>query len=182
MKDLLLKNIQYENISLVNFVNLNEDEKLEVLKWRNDERVRTWMFYDKLIRTEDHLAFISNLKDEKKNFYWVVRNETNESAGVISINKIDPANKNAYLGIYKNPFYDGKNGGGILIDALKKAAFETCGLHTLKLEVVANNVRAIKFYEKNGFKTEGVLREFAFKNEAFMDVVIMGITSSEAMA
>lgn len=179
MKDLLLKNIRFDGISLVNFVNLTESEKFEVLKWRNDDRVRTWMFNDKIIDRENHLKFISNLKDEKRNFYWIVRGETDDPAGVISINKIDTDNKNAYLGIYKNPFSSEKNAGAILINALKKIAFETCALHTLKLEVVSNNVRAIKFYEKNGFKHEGVLREFAFKNGDWLDVVIMGITSSE---
>lgn len=179
MQELLLKNIRFGDISLVNFINLSDGEKLEVLKWRNDERIRTWMFNDKPIEPGDHLRFIINLKDEKKNFYWVVKNLSNEPAGVISINKIDAANKNSYLGIYKNPFFAGKNAGEILINALKKVAFETCGLHSLKLEVVANNDRAIKFYEKHGFKTEGRLREFALKNGAWMDVVIMGITSSE---
>lgn len=180
MKELLLKNIDTGEADLINFVNLTEPEKLEVLKWRNDDRVRTWMFNTKLINESDHLKFISNLQNEKRNFYWTVRNKSGETAGVISINKIDDENRNAYLGIYKNPFCKMKNAGAILIGALKAIAFKICGLHTLKLEVVADNEHAIKFYEKNGFAVEGRLREFVLKNGAWLDVIIMGITDSEA--
>jgi UDP-4-amino-4,6-dideoxy-N-acetyl-beta-L-altrosamine N-acetyltransferase len=52
-------------------------------------------------------------------------------------------------------------------------------LHTLKLEVLENNERAINFFKKLGFKEEGRLREFVFKEDIWYDAIIMGITEKE---
>jgi len=58
-------------------------------------------------------------------------------------------------------------------------AFEHLKLHTLKLEVLENNERAINFFKKLGFKEEGRLREFVFKEDIWYDAIIMGITEKE---
>ena len=51
------------------------------------------------------------------------------------------------------------------------------GLHRLGLSVVADNHRAIKVYEKVGFKIEGVARDtFYGDDERYHDEVHMGIT------
>ena len=51
------------------------------------------------------------------------------------------------------------------------------GLHRLGLSVVADNHRAIKVYEKVGFKREGVARDtFYGDDERYHDEVHMGIT------
>ncbi len=51
------------------------------------------------------------------------------------------------------------------------------GFHRLGLSVVADNHRAIKVYEKVGFKKEGVARDtFYGDDERYHDEVHMGIT------
>lgn len=180
INDLLIKNITINKYSLINFINLNADEKLEILKWRNDENIRKWMFSDKIIEKESHFNFIENLKNDHKNYYWRLSDNNGVKYGVISINKLDMNNRNSYLGIYKNPYLDKKGGGIILMKSLFYAAFKILGLHTLKLEVAADNERAINLYLKTGFREEGRLREFLDKNGRRLDAVVMGITSKEA--
>jgi len=124
---------------------------------------------------KEHAMFIEGLKIDNKNSYWLARDENEGYLGVISLNRIDSANKNAYLGIYTNP-YSGKTGTGyVLIECLKRLAFNIAYLHTLKLEVIENNEKAIRFYEKSGFSEEGRLREFVFKDGKWCDVIVMGI-------
>jgi len=178
--NLLAADIALTGYYLTNFINLAVREKLEILKWRNDENVRKWMFDDKIIEEAGHLKFIENLKNDSKNHYWRLSGSNGEKYGVISINKLDLNNLNSYLGIYKNPDLDKKGTGIILMKALFYAAFEMIGLHTLKLEVAADNERAIKLYIKTGFTEEGRLREFLNKNGRRLDVIVMGITSKEA--
>jgi len=49
------------------------------------------------------------------------------------------------------------------------------GLHSLKLEVIEDNKKAIEFYKKKGFEEEGRLREFVLKHGKWLGVIIMGI-------
>jgi len=168
----LKKNIELNGAELINFVNLTDDEKEMIRNWRNHENVRNMMYSDHVITIEEHTKFIDGLSNEMKNFYWMVR-KNRENIGIISLNKVDFKNSNAYIGIYINPYLSGI--GRLLIEYLKKLAFYETKLHTLKLEVIEDNERAISFYKKAGFKEEGRLKEFVFKTNKWLDVIVMGI-------
>lgn len=176
MKQILKKNIKIKNFILKNFINLSSQEKKMVLNWRNNENVRKNCFSDRIITYKEHENFIRNLKKDKKNFYFLVV-KGKEYIGVISLNKVDFYNKNAYLGIYTNPNLKGV--GKYLMECLKEISFKKLNLHTLKLEVLETNKKAIEFYKKNGFKIEGKLKEFVCRNGGWIDVFIMGIINEK---
>jgi UDP-4-amino-4,6-dideoxy-N-acetyl-beta-L-altrosamine N-acetyltransferase len=163
--------------SVINFVDLSDDEKRMVLTWRNHNNVRKWMYSDDFISEEEHFNFIDKLVADNSRFYWVVKKK-DEYFGTISLNKIDFNNKHTYLGIYSNPYNPIKNKGFSLIQCIKKLAFEIAEMHTLKLEVIEHNHKAIKFYKKSGFNEEGILKEFVFKDEKWHDVIVMGLINS----
>jgi UDP-4-amino-4,6-dideoxy-N-acetyl-beta-L-altrosamine N-acetyltransferase len=172
------KDFGFDGVTLKNLVNADEEEKREVLSWRNSDEVRQWMYSAHTISWEEHLAFIEGLKKDSKNFYWLVALEKGERLGVVSLNRVDAANGNAYLGLYANPSRSTAGAGRILMDCIKKLAFEEAGLHTLKLEVIEANERALRFYEKAGFKEEGRLKEHVLKEGRRMDVIVMGIINN----
>jgi RimJ/RimL family protein N-acetyltransferase len=58
-------------------------------------------------------------------------------------------------------------------------AFETLGLHRVGLSVFAFNGRAIRAYEKAGFRIEGRLREAIWRDGRHWDEVHMGILAHE---
>ena len=58
-------------------------------------------------------------------------------------------------------------------------AFERLGLHRVALSVFAFNTRAIRCYEKAGFRIEGRSREAVWRDGAFWDEVHMGILAPE---
>ncbi len=164
-----------DNTVLINFINLSDSEREIVRLWRNNEIIMKWMYQDHLISFEEHSNFINKLRADNNNFYWMIKKNTGDYIGVISLNRIDLRNKNAYFGIYSNPESKLSGGGGLLIECLKKLAFDIINLHTLKLEVIESNKRAIDFYEKSGFIEEGRLKEFVFKDGNWLDVIVMGI-------
>lgn len=173
----LKKNINFGDFILKNFINLTGNEMIMVLEWRNHVSVRKEMYQDHIISIEEHSKFIEKLKYDDKNYYWILKNKNGDCMGTIYLNKLDFRNKNAYFGIYSNPSIKGV--GCLLIECLKKLAFDIVNLHTLKLEVIAINERAINFYKKSGFIEEGRLKEFVFKDGRWHDVIVMGILSRE---
>jgi len=71
---------------------------------------------------------------------------------------------------------------GIGTEAIRLAlgyAFVALGLNKVSLDVLEDNARAIRTYEKVGFQREGVHREDLFKSGRFLNVVRMGILARE---
>ncbi|MEM2618813.1 MAG: UDP-4-amino-4,6-dideoxy-N-acetyl-beta-L-altrosamine N-acetyltransferase [Candidatus Hadarchaeales archaeon] len=174
----LQRNFKIDEIELINFVNLNKNERNIVLRMRNHEEVRKWMYNDKIIPLEEHYRFIRSLKKDSKNFYFLVRRQ-NRPIGVVCLTGVDLRNRSGYLGLYANPFSRGGKVGRILGSTLLKLAFDVAKLHTLKLEVIEDNERAIHLYKKLGFVEEGRLREFVFRDGKWKDVIVMGMTKEE---
>lgn len=58
-------------------------------------------------------------------------------------------------------------------------AFEMLGLHRVGLSVFSYNLRAIRAYEKAGFRVEGRLREAIQRDGRYWDEIQMGILAGE---
>ncbi|MEN3034214.1 MAG: UDP-4-amino-4,6-dideoxy-N-acetyl-beta-L-altrosamine N-acetyltransferase [Aquificaceae bacterium] len=175
MIELLKSDLPLKNVFLKNFLNLGDVEISMVRLWRNSENVRRWSYSDHEITPLEHLEFLNALKSDRKNFYYLVY-ESQSPLGVISLNRLDLRHKNSFCGLYKNP--EKLSVGKRLLEALLELAFDVLSLHTLKLEVIEGNVRAIELYKSFGFKEEGRLKEFVFKDGRWLDVILMGILNS----
>lgn len=75
--------------------------------------------------------------------------------------------------------YWGKGYGTDAMRVLVKFIFEQMNIHKVKLNVYSFNERAIKSYEKCGFKVEGVLRQEIFRDGRYYDEIIMGLLKEE---
>ena len=71
-----------------------------------------------------------------------------------------------------DPAIQSKGVGRKLVEGLKKEAREQ-RIHKLSLRVLGTNQRAIRFYQKNGFVVEGILKEEFWLNDRFVDVILM---------
>ena len=61
-------------------------------------------------------------------------------------------------------------------------AFQELGLNRVELTTDEDNARAIRCYEKVGFKPEGRLRQDRFQEGRYVDTVIMGLLREEYSA
>lgn len=68
-----------------------------------------------------------------------------------------------------------KGAGSEAVRLLIEHGFVTLRLHRIMLHVFSTNLRAIHVYEKNGFIQEGVLREAAFIQGRWVDVLVFGL-------
>jgi RimJ/RimL family protein N-acetyltransferase/isopentenyldiphosphate isomerase len=71
----------------------------------------------------------------------------------------------------------GQGHAGDALDAFLDAAFEGWNLHRVWLEVEAGNQRALRLYRSAGFAEEGTMREARFRDGAWHDLHLLGITA-----
>lgn len=60
------------NYNFINFTELNSNEIHKVWMWRNDPKIRQWMYNNNEIEFESHLKFIESLKSSNEKKYWLV--------------------------------------------------------------------------------------------------------------
>ncbi len=100
--------------------------------------------------------------------------------GTTGIHRINWTSRNGYFGIaiYRKEYWN----RGIGTEATRlmlKYAFEYLNLHKILLEVYEYNERAIRVYEKVGFRVEGGLRKNHYWKGRYYDVIVMGILQEE---
>ncbi len=142
----------------------------EILSIRNSPEVAQWM-YSAHITYKGHFEFVQHLKVDKTQRYWAILRD-GCIIGVGSLTRL--RHKHAYLGIYTNPKATHiAHKGQEILKIIEHIAFEELGLHSLFLEVMSTNARAIDFYNKAGFSYNGTLQDFVVSNGRFCDVLIM---------
>lgn len=73
----------------------------------------------------------------------------------------------------------GKGLGTEAVRLMCQFGFADLNLHRIFLHVFANNIRAITAYEKAGFTREGLLKDAAYIDGKYQDVVSMGKVRSD---
>lgn len=195
----MARNFLYDGVLGLDFCAMNKKDALKTLEMRNHRNVAQWM-YSAQITQKAHFDFIKKLRKNSASSYWLFKYDS-LLLGVGSLTRININHKHAYIGIYKNlelykdvnldsncadsvdsgldsnsrqNLRQNLNAGKMILETLEKIAFYDFGLHSLHLEVMESNSKAIRFYERNGYKLEGKLKDFIKKDNAFIDVLIYG--------
>jgi RimJ/RimL family protein N-acetyltransferase len=78
-----------------------------------------------------------------------------------------------------DPAYRNRGYGRDALKVLLDYAFRLRNLNRVWLNVHANNERAVKSYRAAGFVDEGLMRQHAWSDGHFVDVLIMGVLRDE---
>lgn len=143
----------------------------------SNETVRKLTGTKKLFTKADLGRYIENSsQDSSRVNLLIVHKESNQPIGDIVLNSIDASNRNAGVRLaLGSEEYFGKGYGTEALRLVMQYAFSVLNLHRVGLEVYSFNKRAIRSYEKVGFKVEGVQRDAVFVDYEFHDVVSMGL-------
>jgi len=134
---------------LKNFTTLSNDEKEMVLQWRNHPSIRRWMYQKKPIAKEEHFNYIDSLKSRDDRCYFLVEKDK-APIGVIDFTALDKEKKSAEIGLYGVPSKQGV--GKYLMDAILEYGFRQMHLKRLFANVYKENEKAIRLYQKYGFR------------------------------
>lgn len=116
----------------------------------------------------------SVLIDPLKRVFIIQKAET--AIGFLQLTDVNLLYRNAQLTIrlFSQDFCN-KGVGPTAIKLICDHAVRDLGLVRIWLNVFENNLRAIRAYEKAGFKIEGCLKKAAYIDGAFVNILIMAI-------
>jgi RimJ/RimL family protein N-acetyltransferase len=91
------------------------------------------------------------------------------------IREIDWVSRTAEAELFIGPpEHRGKGNGGTSLALLQQHARSDLGLRRLSAFVLSENTRSVALFLSGGFRKEGLLREQAFKDGKYRDVVCLG--------
>jgi diamine N-acetyltransferase len=154
-----------------------------IASWRSDPSVYEY-FYEYLpISLREQKNWYEKQLNNSNEFNFVVADKDNKPIGTVSIYNIDRRNRKADWGRLIIGDKDYLSGGyGTEIEVLiLEYSFEHLNLHKLCCEVIEDNTNVIGLHEKFGFKNDGLMRDHAFKNGKYVNVVSMSLLDSEYM-
>ncbi len=103
--------------------------------------------------SETELMERLSLGDDPFNRVFSIETLTGDYIGSCGLHSIDPINRHAELGIViGKPEYLGKGYGSDAMQVLLRTAFHVLNLNKVYLMVISGNTRAIRSYQKCGFK------------------------------
>ena len=153
----------------------------EVMEWINNQEVRQYLSIIYPISRTQEVDFLQKLcNPTPDNIVLAIETKDKLYLGGVGLHKIDMVNRHSELGIaIGKKEYWGKGYGTDSMMTILDYAFNQLNLHKVYLRVYSNNPRAIRCYEKCGFRKEGVQREHRYRNNKYYDDVLMGILKKE---
>lgn len=153
----------------------------QIVAWRNSPQVRSRFIYQDLFTREGHLNWIHTMVETGKVVQFIICEcKTNRMLGSVYIRDIDRTHKKAEYGIFiGEPDARGRGIGTAAAKLMLRYCFEEEKLHRVYLRALADNLPAVRSYEKAGFVQEGVLREDVCIQGVFRDIIWMAALNPE---
>lgn len=118
--------------------------------------------------------------DNSRIWLVIVAKETNRVIGETGLLRMFPAWRTTDMSlIIGDEDARGKGYGAEAIRLMLSYAFGYLNFHRVAIGVVGTNERALRFYEKAGFKREGLQRDGYYYNHAYQDFVMMSMLENE---
>ena len=180
-------------VKLLNYINFIKliGERI-YLSPRNNEEIEKFTQWLNDFQTTDYLgrsSYIITLESEKQYFeetidknynFFIVTLDDDKLIGTVGLEKFDAINRTATLGIFiGDKEYRSQGYGTEAIKLILDYGFNYLNLNNIKLDLMSFNERALKCYQKCGFKEYGRRRKCKFINGKYYDCIEMDILAEE---
>lgn len=154
-------------------------------RWLNDADLMTWARF-----SPDHMSSLAAVEKEyerelageerDRTTFTVEDRETGKPIGWCVMRTWDRkhVSTNVGIGLGEKEFW-GKGYGTEAMRLLLTIAFDHQRWHRAELWTLAENERAVRSFEKCGFRREGLAKEAAYADGTFRDILYMGLLKSE---
>ena len=157
----------------------------DLLNWRESEFLRVsrshplvlaGLFDNKKITRPEQEEWFKKFYsvDPDKKIFIAYDEEIHEPVGYIQYTIESLAHQRCEVGYVVHPLYQGKGYGKALVDwSIRKATTFEEPIHRLFLYVLVSNRKAVDIYIKYGFRTDGKLLDYAYKDGKYLDAWLM---------
>jgi RimJ/RimL family protein N-acetyltransferase len=124
--------------------------------------------------------WIENHYNDSNNLHFVIDTDSTLAVGIAILTDIDWKNGNCSFGFkLKDKAVRGKGIGTDTLMALLRYSFDELRLHRVNSNWLDYNAVSQAVHKKCGFTIEGKQRELIYKNGAYHDLILSGITREE---
>ncbi len=157
----------------------------DLLNWRESEFLRVSRSHPlvlkglfdnkKITKPEQEEWFEKSYSVDPDKKIWIAYDEEiHEPVGYIQYTIESLAHRRCEVGYVVHPLHQGKGYGNALVDwSIRKVTTFEEPIHRLFLYVLVSNKKAINIYLKYGFKAEGLLKDYAYKNGIYLNACLM---------
>lgn len=160
---------------------LEKKDLIYIRKWSNDPEIRKLIGEVASMSQADADKFLERVySDNTREWFVIVVKEDDRVIGEAGLLRMFPAWRTTDISIIigeKDAW--GKGYGTEAILLLLDYAFRYLNFHRVAIGVVGFNKSAIRFWEKVGFKKEGIQRDGYYYNHKYYDFVMMSILEDE---
>lgn len=160
---------------------LKESDIWLLHQWINDPEVVQYTNVYRPISEMEQKEWFYNTAYFKSHYVFGIEHIAEEQLiGTCGLYDFDPIARKAEVRMkIGDTSYRGRGYGRESLDQLVSFGFKDLNLNKIWLRVLADNVSAVKLYEKAGFFQEGLLRRDMFIKGSYRDLCIMSLLKSE---
>lgn len=158
-----------------------QSDLANIQKWYNDPVIRGLTGITKPCNAAQAQEwFDRTYKDEQRIFFAIVLKESNKVIGECGLLRMFPEWRTTDLSIIIGEHdAQGRGYGTDAIRLLLDYAFGYLNFHRVAIGVIGFNEKALRFYEKVGFKREGIQRDGYYFNHKYCNFIMMSILEDE---
>jgi RimJ/RimL family protein N-acetyltransferase len=160
---------------------LEKEDAPPLVRWLNDPEVNRLLLPRRPLNLAMEQEYLQHVNQSDTDLaLGIVVLQTDQLIGATGFHEIDFRCRHASFGIVlgdKSAW--GKGYGTEATRLLLGYAFESLNLNRVWLHVYEYNARALRVYDKLGFRREGVLRQHTYRDGRYWDTITMGILRDE---
>ena len=159
---------------------LEDRDVPSLVRWSEDPELRRLIGEVVPMTSEEARAFLRMARSDATREWYAVAIKDGRAIGEAGLLRIFPAWRTADVSVIIGE--DGERGKGYGTQAawlLLDRAFGDLGMHRVAVGVVGFNEGALRFWERLGFRREGVQRDGYFLEDVYHDFVMMSLLEDE---
>jgi RimJ/RimL family protein N-acetyltransferase len=160
---------------------LRDSDSPILFEWINDRALVTQSAPFRPVARDEHDTWFDDVRRRPDVRIFGIRLRADDRLiGSCQLHSIHPVHRSAELQIRIGDHDARSKGLGTeAVRLLVAIGFDELDLHRIALHVLETNQRALRLYERTGFRAEGMLKEAARIDDEWVNVVMMALLRSE---